>query len=222
VSWVQFGRGFRLDVAGLAELCREHGALLCVDAIQGLGVVPCDLEAWGVDFAAADGHKWLLGPEGLGVFYVRADRRDLLHPLEPGWASVVHREEWGNLDLVWDATARRFEGGTANFAGIHGLGASIDLLTRAGIDAVWRHVDGLCDRLASGLAEAGATVLSDRSRDGRSAIVTFLPRAEDPAVAVKRLKALGFICADRGGGVRVAPHGYNTADEIDALIAAVR
>jgi cysteine desulfurase / selenocysteine lyase len=221
VSWVQFGRGFRIDLAGLAELCRAHGALLCVDAIQGLGVLPCDLEAWGVDFAAADGHKWLLGPEGQGVLYVRSERRDLLRPLEPGWASVVHREEWDNLDLVWDPTARRFEGGTANFGGIHGLGASLDLLASAGVDAVWRHVDGLCDRLASGLAEAGTTVLSDRTRDGRSGIVTFQPRDEEPEAAVERLKEVGFVCAARGGGVRVSPHGYNTADEIDALIEAV-
>ncbi|MBV8933895.1 MAG: aminotransferase class V-fold PLP-dependent enzyme, partial [Kutzneria sp.] len=86
-SWVQFGRGWRVDLAELSRLCREVGALLCVDVIQALGVVPARLEEWGVDFAMADGHKWLLGPEGTGVLYVRGSRLDLLRPLEPGWNS---------------------------------------------------------------------------------------------------------------------------------------
>src|SRR5689334_1759226 len=83
VSWVQFARGHRVDLAALAGICHEHGALLCVDAIQGLGVLPADLASWGVDFAAADSYKWLLGPFGIGVLYVAAPNRDLLRPLEP-------------------------------------------------------------------------------------------------------------------------------------------
>jgi selenocysteine lyase/cysteine desulfurase len=221
VSWVQFGRGWRVELGELATLCHDHGTLLCADVIQGLGVVPADLERWGVDFAMADAHKWMLGPVGIGLLYVARHRRDLLRPLEPGWASVSHREEWDNLDLVYDDSARRFEGGTPNTITQAGMGAAIDLLSEAGVAAVWRHVDGLCERLVDGLEAVGARVLTRRSAANRSGIVTFDPRGADPASVAEGLTAQGIVCAARAGGIRVAPHGYNTAAEIDALVTAV-
>ena len=102
VSWVQYSRGWRIDLPALAQLCRDHGALLCVDVIQGLGVIPADLAGWGVDFATADAHKWMLGPSGTGVLYVAEERRDLLRPVEPGWNSVVDRDDYDHLELVYD------------------------------------------------------------------------------------------------------------------------
>ncbi|HEV3225957.1 MAG TPA: aminotransferase class V-fold PLP-dependent enzyme [Acidimicrobiales bacterium] len=213
VSWVQYGRGWRIDLAALAKLAHDAGALFCADVIQGVGVIPADLAAWDVDFAMADGHKWFLGPEGIGVLYVAERVRDRLRPLEPGWASVVHRAEWDNLDLVWDHSARRYEGGTYNMAGTMALGASLNLIRQVGVPAIWRHVDGLCDRLVEGLAAAnGVTVLTERDGDGRSAIVTFAVDGLAAEHVVDRLGVDGFVCAARGGGVRVAPHGYNTAD----------
>lgn len=220
-SWVQFGRGWRTDLAALASVCHDAGALLCVDVIQGLGVVPAELDAWGVDFAMADAHKWLLGPQGIGLLYVRRSCLEGLRPLEPGWASVAHREQWDNLKLVWDEGARRLEGGSPNMVGIHGLGASLDMLLGAGVDDVWRHVQVLTDRACDGLAAAGATVLSDRSPGGRSGVVTFSVPGRDPAALTEALKGRGVVCSPRGGGVRVSPHGYNTADEVDRLVAAV-
>ena len=220
-SWVQFGRGWRTDLAAVAEVTHAAGALLCVDAIQGLGVVPAELDAWGVDFAMADAHKWLLGPSGIGVLYVRASELERLRPLEPGWASVAHREQWDNLALAWDPGARRLEGGSANTAGLFGLGAALDLLSAAGVAAVWEHVRALGDRAAAGLAAAGAEVLSDRSPGGASGIVTFAVPSADPGALVERLRGAGIVCSPRGGGVRISPHGYNTAAEMDDLVAAV-
>lgn len=221
-SWVQFGAGWRTDLAALATLCHERGALLCADVIQGLGVVPADLGAWGVDFATADAHKWMLGPSGCGVLYVAPGREQLLRVLEPGWNSVAHRHEWDNPELVLDPTARRFEGGTLNLTGIAAMGASIDLLTETGIDAVWAHVEELCRVAAVGLADIGATILSDRSLDGRSAILTFTVPGVDPDELCAGLRERKVVSAPRGGGVRVAPHGYNTLDEMEQLVAAVR
>lgn len=221
VSWVQYSRGWRTDIAALARLSHDAGALLCADVIQGLGVVPAALADWDVDFAMADGHKWLLGPEGIGVFYVAERVRDRLRPVEPGWASVAHRAEWENLDLVWDDSARRFEGGSFNMVGTMALGASLQLLLDAGVPEVWAHVDGLCDRLVGGLAAIdGVHVLSDRSAEGRSAIVTFAVDGVPSDDVAERLNAANFVCAPRGGGIRIAPHGYNTAEEIDALVQA--
>ncbi|MDQ4131809.1 MAG: aminotransferase class V-fold PLP-dependent enzyme [Actinomycetota bacterium] len=219
VSWVQFGRGWRVDLAGLARLCHERGALLCVDAIQGLGVLPARFREWGVDFASADGHKWLLGPEGVGVFYVAAERRPLLRPLEPGWNSVAHRRQWDNLDLVLDESARRFEGGTQPVGLIFGLGASIDLLRRAGPAEVWRHVEHLTAMAADGLARVGAEVLSERSA-GRSGILSFEVPGRSPERVCAALLDRGVVTSPRGGGVRVSPHGYTDESDIDALVAA--
>lgn len=222
ISWVHYARGWRTDLAALATLCHRHGALLCVDAIQGLGVVPADFEAWGVDFATADAYKWMLGPLGTGVLYVAERHREALRPLEPGWASVAGRDDFDHLELVYADSARRFEGGSLTIGAIVQMGASIDLLLAGGVDAVWQHVTTLTDHLAAGLVEAGATVLSDRSAAGRSAIVSFTLDGSDPTTVVAALRDAGVVCSARGGGVRVAPHGYTTIDDVDALLAVVR
>jgi selenocysteine lyase/cysteine desulfurase len=189
--------------------------------MQGVGLIPAEFAAWNVDFVATGPHKWLCAPRGAGIFYVAPHVRDQLRPLEPGWASVAHRGQWTNLELVLDITARRFEGGSPNEAGVIALGASVDVLLKAGIENVWKHVDALCDRLAQGLDTVdGARVLSDRSGDGRSGIVTFAIDGVSATTLAERLNAQAFVCAPRGGGVRVSPHAYNTDAEIDALLAA--
>lgn len=220
-SWVHYASGWRTDLAGLAGICREVGALLCVDAIQGLGVLPAAFGAWGVDFAATAAHKWLLGPQGAGVLYVRASRLDLLRPGEPGWNSVRQRGDWEDLRLDYDPTARRLEGGTLAAAALLGLGASLQLLLDAGAGAVWAHVQALNDRACTGLEAAGVEILSDRSAAARSGIVIFSVPGTDPATVVEHLREHGVVVVPRGGGVRLAPHGYNTAEEIGTLVAAV-
>ena len=221
-SWVHYGRGWRTDLERVADVCHDNGALLCVDAMQGVGVIPADFAAWNVDFAVVGPHKWLCAPRGVGVFYVAPGVRDRLRPLEPGWASVAHRGAWTNLDLVWDGTARRFEGGSPNESGIVALGASIDVLLQAGVDRIWNHVDMLCDRLVDGLRALGRVrFLSDRSEEGRSAIVTFAIDGIRSTDVADHLLDEGFACAPRGGGVRLSPHGYIDGSDVDALVESV-
>lgn len=221
VSWVQFARAWRTDLEGLARLCHDHGALLCVDAIQGLGVVPASFAAWGVDFASADAHKWLLGPLGTGVLYIAGHLRDQVRPLEPGWASVAHREEWTNLDLVYADSARRYEGGSQTLSTITAMGASMELLLDAGIERIFTHVTALLDHLVDALTAQGCAILSDRSPAGRSAHLTFAVPGLDAAKVADELAAQQIICSARGGGLRIAPHGYTTTDDVDALVDAI-
>jgi selenocysteine lyase/cysteine desulfurase len=218
LSWVQADTGRRADVAALAALAHDRGALLCLDAIQGAGVVPCDLGAWGVDAAALGTQKWLMGPHGLGVAAITAELRDRLRVAAPGRASVVDVAE---TPLTYVDSARRFEGGSINHGAIGALGASLELLLAAGIEDVWAWVKDLTERLVDGLDDLGIDVAAVPRGDEAAAIVTVpIPdaSAED---AVARLAAEGVVASARGGGVRLAPHGWNTPDDVDVVLAEV-
>lgn len=216
ISWVQAHNGWRTDLAGLSALAHEHGALLCVDAIQALGVVPGDLVADGADAVAAGAQKWLLGPHGIGITYLAPGLREQLRPLAPG---VPLPPDAGGPDPA--RSARAHEPGALNHTGIAGLGAALDLREESDpADAVWAWVDRLCGRLADGLAGLGATLLSDRG-DGRSSLVTASVPGLDPEVVRARLAAADVVVAPRGGGVRFSVHGWNDDADVDAALAAV-
>jgi len=221
VSWVNYARGGRHDLAALASLAHRHGALLVADVIQGLGVIPCDVGAWGVDAAVGGGQKWLLGPEGVGLLATTPELRERLRLREPGRRSMAEQDHRFSFDPTGDRTGRRFEGGSRNRGGIAGLGASTDLLAGVGIEAVWAHVDQWCDRLVAGLTDLGATVVSDRSPAGRSPIVTATFGDADPTAIVEKLVTRGVLAAPRGGGVRFSPHAWNDDDDLAVTLEAL-
>lgn len=215
VSWVQAHNGWRVDLAALADLAHEHGAWLCVDAIQGLGVVPGDLVADGVDAAVAGAQKWMCGPHGIGVAYLAPALRERLRVVAP---PLLLPPDAGGPDPA--TSARALEVGALNHIGIAGLGAALELLAEAGSDTLWAWVDGLCRRLGDGLADLGATLLSDR--DGaRSSLVTAAIPGVEPEEATARLAEADVVAAARGGGLRFSVHGWNDDDDIDAALAAV-
>lgn len=220
-SWVQSNRGWRVDTAELADLCHRHDALLCLDAIQGLGVIPMDAASWQADAVATGSHKWLLAPEGIGALWLGPRLREDVAELAPGWRWMAHEPSEAAYTAPVERAASRLEGGTLNATGLAALGAAVELVTSAGVDPIWRHVSGLLDHLTEGLAELGATVVSDRTDAGRSAIVSFVPPAGDAASLTAHLQAGGIAVSARTGAVRVSPHGFNTTEEIDALLAAV-
>jgi selenocysteine lyase/cysteine desulfurase len=217
LSFVEYATGFRNDLDAVGSLCRERGVLFFVDAIQGLGVFPLDVARVPVDFLAADGHKWLLGPEGAGIFYVRRELVERLHAVEVGWHSVVHDHDFSRIELALKPNAGRWESGTLNVGGIAALGASLGLLLDATGPAVAERVLELTDFLCERTRSAGFGIYSSRRRGEASGIVS-LTGVPDPAAAVRHCRAAGLIVNQRAGRLRVSPHVYNSYDEIDHLI----
>jgi len=227
VSHVQYASGCRVDLKPISDLVHKVGGYLCVDAIQSVGAMPVDVQAMGIDFLTADGHKWLLGPEGCGILYVKADLAELLHPNVVGWMNMVNASDYGNYQFEFEKDARRFEPGSYNLPGIFALAASMELLLEVGMSEVWSRIEALTDRLCEGLKRKGYRVFSPRGIGEKSGIVTFEPPAATtrgtpplPHI-VSELEKQNIVIVIREGRLRVSPHFYNTAEQIDRLIAAL-
>jgi selenocysteine lyase/cysteine desulfurase len=218
LSYVEFASGFRNDLDAIGALCRERGILFFVDAIQGLGVLPLDVERTPVDFLAADGHKWLLGPEGAGIFYLRREFVDRLHAVGVGWNSVVGCRDFSRLDFRLKPHAGRWESGCLNVAGITALGASLELLLEIGIAAISERVLELTDYLCARAEHAGFEVYSSRRPEDKSAIVSLIVQGADMRALVRRCRQQGMVINQRAGRLRISPHAYNTFEEIDRLL----
>ncbi|MCC5856813.1 MAG: aminotransferase class V-fold PLP-dependent enzyme [Ectothiorhodospiraceae bacterium] len=222
VSSVQYGTGLRMDLEPLGKGCRGHGVLFCLDAIQSLGALRFNHRSADPDFIIADGHKWMLGPEGLGVFWCRPELRERLKLNQFGWHMLEHAGDYGRLEWDVASTARRFECGSPNMLGIFGLEASLSLLQDTeGMASVERRVlentAGLMDAISQ---EPTLALLSDGSPDRRSGIVTFHAPGKDSTALYRALMRDGVICAARGGGVRYSPHFHNTADQLHRAVEA--
>lgn len=217
VSWVSFSDGYRHDLAALAEVVHAHGAMFCVDVIQGLGAFPLDVEAMGVDAAYGGGAKWLMSLQGVSFLYVRETMMDRLGLAAPGWRSAHDMWDFLNYSQPKARDASRFEGGTPNFIGGVSLHESIAELSPAK-DRIGAHVLGLTDRLCEGLERLGAEIAGVRSASTSSGIVTFrLPGCDSVALG-KTLQGERIVTTYRSTGIRVAPHGYNTVAEIEHLL----
>lgn len=244
ISWVGFVSGYRIDVGEVAELVHSRGGLLMLDAIQGLGAFEIDVNATGVDFLAADGHKWMLGPEGAGLFYMRREHLDLLEPLGVGWGSLAAGSFVpGSVDIK--NSAARYEGGAANMPGMIGFGQSLSLLqqlhhstssrspNRSSLsEAVLSNVETMAERLR----QAGFRVYLPQEISRRSGILgiswpatgnsTENSAADDVPESValaarKHCIAAGVVLSVRGGRLRASTHAYNNEHDIQRLVDAL-
>lgn len=222
VSSVQYARGLRLDLEALGNFCREHDILLSIDAIQHLGAVPFDLERTPADFVVADGHKWMLGPEGLALLYVKPAIRDRLSLHQFGWHMTAQPGDYERQDWQPATDARRFECGSPNMLGIHALDASLSLLIDEGLNRVHSLLQQRIERLIELVDGAGFELLSPRGLGRRAGIVTF--RLPDVPLEPlhKDLMAQQIMCAQRGGGIRFSPHFYTPVDVLERAIAATK
>src|SRR6266436_2841547 len=222
ISHVQFASGFRTDLERLGRLARLHDALLVVDVIQSLGVIPLNVETDLIDAAAGACHKWLLTPEGVGFLYLSDRARDRIQPTLVGWTSVPAPDDYGNFSQGWNRGTLAWETGTGPAALIHGLEQSLKLLNDTGISRIQAHLETLTDYLCERLANTPYRIVSSRKRGEKSQIVCIQHIGGlSPMKLYFHLKDRGIITAPRGDRLRISPHLYNTSEEIEALVNAL-
>jgi len=226
VSWVGYASGYRIDLANLVEQAHQRNVLVFLDAIQGLGVYPLDLAKTPVDFLAADGHKWLLGPEGAGVAMIAQRHLDRLRCLNVGWGSVNNAHNYADPSLDLRNAAARFESGSANMVGSAALSASLqmilDVRDQLGSDAIANRIGDLTGSLNQQLIAAGAVTRLPESPQRRSGIVTFEVPGLEPANIRKEGIRQKVVLSCRDGGVRAAVHAYNDEHDIQRLVQLIR
>jgi len=222
ISQVQYGSGFRADLERIGRAARAHDALLVVDVIQGMGVLPINVEAELIDAAAGACHKWLLAPEGVGLLYLSDRARARIEPTLVGWTSVCDPEDYSNFEQAWARGTLPWETGTAPTALIHGLEASLRLLKETGLERIAAHLSELTDHLCERLASRGYEIISSRRAGEKSQIVCLQPKEGwTPMSLYAHLKKRDIIVAPRGDRLRISPHLYNTTEDIEALIDAL-
>lgn len=221
VSWVSYGDGYRHDLAGLARVAHAAGALLCVDAMQGLGVFPIDVQALGIDALYAGGQKWMLALHGVAILYLCARLGERLQLRMPGWRSLRDMWDFQNYEQPFSKDAMRFEGGSPNLLGTLALVSAIDLFEQSGQSAIARHVLALTDRFCEGLHRLGAELSTLRGEAISSGIVKFSIPGHDGVALGQALEKEGIVTTYRSNGVRISPHGYNSFEEIEAALAAI-
>jgi selenocysteine lyase/cysteine desulfurase len=222
ISQVQYASGFRADLERIGRAARAHDALLVVDVIQAMGVMSTSVEAELIDVAAAAGHKWLLTPEGVGLLYLSNRARERLQPTLVGWISVPNPEDYDNFEQGWNRGALAWETGTGPSALIHGLEASLKLLVEIGVGRIANHLEQLTDYLCERLHGRDYQIVSSRNASEKSQILCVRHQAGLSSMALyTHLKTRNIITAPRGDRLRVAPHLYNTFEDIDELVKAL-
>ncbi len=221
LSSIHYSTGAPLDVDGIGRHLRARGILFCVDAIQSLGAMPCS--AKHVDFLTADAHKWLLGPQGIGVLFVRREQQERLHPVLTGWKSVPASKDFAAVQHTFADSALRYEPGSLNVLGIVGLHAALMLLQTIGFSTIAARLRTLRGQLLAGLRERGYEIAGMASGDCPTGITSFRPADGDVGSLYRRLGEKGFVLSLRDDPlgkryIRVSPHFYNTEAEIASLL----
>jgi len=218
-----FISGYRIEFGAIGKFLRERGVLFCLDAIQTLGVFPTTVEY--VDFLAADAHKWLLGPCGAGVLYVRQEVQDRLTPPIYGWHNVQNPNFVAQEKIVFRNGALKYEAGTHNLAGLVGLIAALELALEIGVENAAAELLRKRAWLVPALQAKGFTILNAEAKpENASGIISFFHPGKDLAALHKKLVDAGVVTSlrtDRAGKnyIRLSPHYYNTDVELRRMLA---
>ena len=222
IDWVHFLSGVRADIIAIAAYCRTRAIYILLDAMQGLGAVNQSFGELGIDFVYAGGGKWLLGPQGSGILYVNSAILPKLKPANLGWLSA----KWDDFNDIYTRKplkpgASRFEEGTKNYIGIYGLRESLRILLDAGMSEVAARVRMLLQLLRQRLEQKGFEVMTPVDPQRHAGVIDAYKPGADMAALFARLKEQDFICSLRENRLRIAPHFYNTEEEIERFCAAL-
>jgi len=220
LSSVEFTNSYRADLESVGKYCREKGIYFFVDAIQTLGVFPMDVNKYNIDFLAADGHKWLLSPEGTGIFYCSNRIVSRLNPPILGWKSIINEFEFETIDFDLKPNALKFEEGSQSLLGILTLGASLKFLLKLGINNVQNEIQRLGEVIIGLAKDRGFQINSPLDKELRGGAIVFSGDF-NPDLVKEKLDEKKIMVKSRGGGIRVAPHIYNTEDEIRILFGEI-
>jgi len=219
-SAVEYASGQRVDLSRVGEFCRQRGIGFVVDAAQTIGAVPLNVKEAKIDILAVGASKWLMGPAGIGLMFVDNRLHDRLRTPLVGEHAVHPDADYTRCpDLAMRRGAMRFEAGMPNVCGIAGLAEALSVVEEIGIEAIAERLKQVTDHLAEGLADAGYHVISPRSVDAWSGIVSFDPGSESADDLVARLGEARITVAARRGYVRVSPHWYHTKSDVDRLLS---
>jgi len=224
LSSISYATGAPLDVDAIGKELHARGILFCLDAIQSLGAMPCSVKH--VDFLAADAHKWLLGPSGIGVLFVRRALLDRLQPVLVGWKSVQDHKDFRTIQAGWADSARRYEPGSLNVLGVVGLAAALELLCSVGLSAITGRLLALRAQLLAGLLERGYLVAGNSSADCLTGILSFRRPDLETLRIRRRLEENNIVVSVRDDPrgnhcVRLSPHFYNTEAEMAEVLACL-
>lgn len=221
-SSVQYSNGLRLDMEQLGAACRQRGVLFCIDAIQSLGARQFDVQAANADFVVADGHKWMLGPEGLALFYCSKALRSQLKLHEYGWHMLDKPGDFSSADWQIADSAQRFECGSPNMLGVVALDASLEVLFKAGLEHVENTVLSHSAHLLAELEKIpGVSLLTPKDDARHAGIVTFRHQQLPADTIYQALMKTGIVCAARGGGVRLSPHFHTSEQQLDYALRRI-
>jgi cysteine desulfurase/selenocysteine lyase len=218
LSFVQFGNGFKCDLEEISKLCTEHNAFLCSDVIQGLGAVQLDVRKMGIDFFATASYKWLMGPLGVGFFFIRKEHVEEMEPPYLGWFSLKDYENFnrpGLKEVELSDTARKFETGGKSFALIGGLKKSLDIMSEIGAEPIEKRVLDLSQYVIDNCD----TVQTPSDREKRAGIVNI--KVSEPEKIAEALRKRNILVSARMNGIRVSTHFWNTEEDIDELLHGI-
>ena len=222
ISFVQFLSGYRAPLEAIGEICHRNHCIFMVDAIQGLGAFPIDVRVCHIHALAADGHKWLLGPEGQAILYIDRELQDRIEPVEFGWTNVAKYNDYASRDMALRQDAGRYECGTLNTVGCAGSKASIEFLLEVGVGKIAPVIRNLSDMIADGVRARGYELAApDRTPENTSGIVSFRKPGVTAEEIVRVLRNRGISAAPRAGWVRTSPHFYIAPAEIDEMLEAL-
>ncbi len=222
ISSIQFASGLRVDLEEIGKFCKTNDILFCIDAIQSLGAVEFDVQAYQADFVMADGHKWMFGPEGLGVFYTSPEARSKLKLTQYGWHMMANIHNYENKPWKIHPTAQRFECGSPNMLGIHAWSASLSLLLEVGMTTIEAGVIKNADYLILAInSHPQLILLTDPDAKLKSGIVLFKHVSIDNNQLYQHLQNNRIVCALRGGGIRFSPHFYHSQEELQQALELI-